>query len=261
MRRLLRVIKVPFIYLIKIQEERRNWLMRFLSNSILMRRLLRPIKWLMVYLIQTKEDRRHWLVDSWDNWKLGRDFHIQFLKGRNLQPAHYLLDIGCGTLRGGLPLINYLQEGHYFGIEVRENALNEGRKEIMEANLEGKQPKLFLSPDISELIIEQQFDYIIAFWVLIHLTDEILNNTLAFVSKHLSKQGVFYANVNIGDREKGSWREFPVVWRPFQFYSQACAAQGLLVSDLGTVKDQGHITNIEIQDTQRILKITKHSQS
>lgn len=184
-----------------------------------------------------------------------RDFQIRFLSDMALDPKHYLFEIGCGTLRGGVPLIQYLENGHYFGVEVREEVLDEGRKELREAGLEGKNPTLLLSPDISQLTVNRKFDYIWAFSVLIHMNDKILNDTLDFVSRHLSKEGVFYTNVNIGDRKEGNWQGFPVVARTFNFYSQACAMNGLLVSDLGTLTDLGHMANVDSQDNQRMLRI------
>jgi len=186
-----------------------------------------------------------------------RDFQIKFLRDMGLKHEDYLLEIGCGTLRGGVPLIQYLEKGHYYGVEVREAALNEGRKELREAGLEGKNPTLLLSADIAQLSINRTFDYLWAFSVLIHLNNEILNDTLDFVSKHMSEEGAFYANVNIGERNEGNWQGFPIVWRPFDFYSRACAMNGLVVSDLGPLKKLGHLANDESQDKQRMLKISK----
>ena len=140
-------------------------------------------------LVQGKKERRHALVGPAGLWKEKRDFQFQFLRERNLQAEHYLLDIGCGTLRGGIPLIDYLQEGHYFGIEVRAETLAEGRKELCEEGLVGKSPTLLLSEDISQLVIDQQFDYMWAFSVLIHMADDILDRTLAFVSRQLTDTG------------------------------------------------------------------------
>jgi len=206
-------------------------------------------------LTYSKKERRHALVGPAKLWQMKRDFQIQFLRDMGLRPNDYLLEIGCDTLRGGVPLIQYLAKEHYFGVEVREKVLEEGRKELKEAGLEGKSPTLLLSTDIAQLTINRKFDYLWAFSVLIHMNDEILNDTLNFVSKHLSEKGVFYANVNIGANKEGNWQGFPVVWRTFDFYSRACAMNNLLVSDLGPLKELGHIANVESQDTQRMLKI------
>jgi cyclopropane fatty-acyl-phospholipid synthase-like methyltransferase len=217
----------------------------------LLNKLIRPI----IPLTYSKKERRHALVGHAKLWKMKRDFQIKFLGNMGLKPEDYLLEIGCGTLRGGLPLIQYLNKGHYFGIEVREQALKEGRKELKEAGLEEKNPTLLLSPAIAQLTINRTFDYLWAFSVLIHMNDEILNDTLEFASKHLSEKGIFYANVNIGESKEGNWQGFPVVWRTFDFYSRACAMNGLAVADLGPLKALGHRANIESQDTQRMLKI------
>ena len=223
-----------------------------------MKDVLKALKRRVSSLAYTNAKRRHALVGPADLWKMKRDFQIQFLKDMKLKLEHYLLDIGCGTLRGGIPLIDWLQDGHYFGVEARAKALDEARNELREAGLEGKKSTLLLSPDISQLTIERTFDYVWAFSVLIHMTDEILNHTLAFVTKHLSERGVFYANVNIGDtREEGNWCEFPVVSRTFEFYSHACAMNDVVVSDLGPLKSLGHVSNVISQDTQRMLSITQ----
>ena len=225
-----------------------------------MKRLLRPLSRRLRNLIQTKKEHRHALVGPPSLWKMKRDFQIQFLKNMNLQPDHYFFEIGCGTLRGGLPIIDYLQDGHYFGADVRGEVLDEGRKELTEARMESKKSTLLLAPDISKLKLNRKFDYIWAFSVLIHMSDKILNDTLLFVSRHLSDKGIFYANVNIENSHKiedGNWQEFPLVVRSFDFYNQACANNGLFVSDIGMLKEHGHIANVESQDSQRMLKIIK----
>jgi len=84
-------------------------------------------------LLQTKQERRHALVGPANLWKMKRDFQIQFLSNVGLKPEHYLFEIGCGTLRGGVPLIQYLESCHYFGFGVREKAIDEGRKELGDA--------------------------------------------------------------------------------------------------------------------------------
>ena len=216
----------------------------------LLKKLVRHIR----RFTQERKERRHSLVGPAHLWKIKRDFQIQFLKGMNLKPNHYLLEIGCGTLRGGIPIIDYLQDGNYFGIEVRNKALDEGRKELKESGLEGKNPTLLLSSDISELALDRKFDFIWSFSVLIHLQNKILNDTLNFVSNHLSEEGVCYANVNIGEGKDGSWQGFPVVKRTLNFYIQACSMHGLIVSDIGSLKELGHVAKF---NNQRMLRITR----
>lgn len=208
-------------------------------------------------LITTKQERRHAMVGPAELWKMKRDFQIRFLKSAGLAPAHYLLDLGCGTLRGGIPLIEYLQPGHYYGIEVRAEALAEGRKELREAGLEGKQPVLLQSNDISQLSVAQQFDYSWAFSVLIHMQDPILDQTLGFIARRLAPDGAFYANVNIGEEYSGSWQGFPVVSRTLEFYRDQCARHDLALADLGPLSEHGHISGVKEQDIQRMLRITR----
>jgi hypothetical protein len=50
------------------------------------------------------------------------------------------MDIGCGTLRGGILMIQYLNTGNYYVMGVRNHVLDEGRKEIKAAKLVDKKP-------------------------------------------------------------------------------------------------------------------------
>jgi cyclopropane fatty-acyl-phospholipid synthase-like methyltransferase len=202
-------------------------------------------------------EKRHAMVGPAKLWKMKRDFQIQFLKRVGLEPQHYFLEIGCGTLRGGIPIIEYLEKGHYFGIESRKNVLEEGKKELHEANLAKKVPILIATDNISSVKLQMEFDYIWAFSVLIHMKDEILNDCLALVSKHLKMDGHFYANVNTSTEPDGEWEGFPVVHRSLKFYEKACHKNGLRMSTIGTLKDLGHITGIKTHDEHEMLKISK----
>ena len=88
------------------------------------------------------------------------------------------------------------------------------------------------------------------------MNDDMLNQTLNFVSRHLANEGAFFANVNVGSYKEGSWQGFPVVWRTLDFYTDMCSENKLAVSNLGPLKDLGHISSIESQDTQRMLRVS-----
>ncbi len=222
-----------------------------------MRNLLRALRHYWNGLLLTPTERRHSLVGPSKLWKMKREFQIKFLKNAGLKPQHVLLDIGCGTLRGGIPIIEYLENKHYFGIESRKDVLDEGRNELDELGFMHKEPNLVAEANILDVNLTEKFDYIWAFSVLIHMHDGVLCDTLDFVSSHLLDVGVFYANVNIGSGESGNWQGFPVVWRSLSFYEQTCLRYGLKIADIGSLKDCGHLSNNEAQDQQRMLKICK----
>ena len=71
-----------------------------------------------------KATRHHW-VGPQDLWRMKRQFQIDFLLRMGLQPDEDLLDLGCGTLRGGIPMIEYLHAGKYVGVDVRAEVLAE----------------------------------------------------------------------------------------------------------------------------------------
>lgn len=208
-------------------------------------------------LLSTRAERRHSLVGPARLWQLKRGFQIDFLKRVGLRPEHRVLDIGCGTLRGGLPIIEYLESGHYCGIELRWNVLSQGIKELRDTRLTDKNPRLIAMTDISDVALGTEFDFIWAFSVLIHMTDEILADTLQVVSSHLADEGACYANVNIGSRRDGQWRGFPLVWRDLGFYERICSRNGLTMLGVGSLKSLGHETGIDSQDRQLMLRIQR----
>lgn len=223
------------------------------DSLVMLKAILKEVSW---FLVATPAERRHRKAGPMHLWKSKRDFQIRFLKEVGLKPEHYLLDIGCGTLRGGIPIIEYLEKGHYFGVESRADVLAEGRKELHEANLEDKEPVLIVSENLSSLDIGVTFDYIWAFSVLIHMTDEILNDCLCFVNQHLKNSGAFYANVGIGPRRDARWRwqRFPVVWRTWEFCREVSLRNSLHVTDMGTLESLGDVSGIRSIDEQRMLK-------
>jgi cyclopropane fatty-acyl-phospholipid synthase-like methyltransferase len=219
----------------------------------ILRGLFKEIGW---RLTATKAERRHRKVGPLQLWKKKRAFQIRFLKDAGLKPTHRVLDIGCGTLRGGIPIIAFLDKGNYHGVEVRADVLEEGRKELREAGLEGKEPRLTVAESLRSLDLPVKFDYIWAYSVLLHMSDEILSDCLDFVDRHISQSGSLYANVCVGERRETrlGWQGFPVVWRSWDFYREAAARRSLHVEDWGTLESLGDVSDVRIMDEQRMLR-------
>lgn len=203
---------------------------------------------------------RHGLVGPANLWEMKRRFQIAFLRQVGLTPRHTLLDLGCGTLRGGIPLIDYLESGHYAGVEVRRAVLDEGRRELVECRLTDKHPQLVHCERLGNLDLGRTFDVAWAFQVLIHMHDDALVEAIAAVARHLHEHGVLYATVNVGSEPPGTWQGFPVIHRERAFYEDVFRRQGFVASDLGALTAFGHVVpgvSFERQSAQRMLKATR----
>ena len=203
--------------------------------------------------------RRAALVGPPEQWATQRRFQFEFLTSHGLQPEHRLLDIGCGTLRGGIPLIEYLHAGNYTGVEVRAAVLDEARKELAESGLDHKDPVLIHAEDPSQVQSAEPFDFVWAFMVLIHMPDEVVDAYLRLVSQRMTEGGEFYANVALGDRGEDQWQGFPVVFRPREFYQRSASAHGLSMSEVGALGSLG--PSIEVGRHTMMLRFTHASRA
>lgn len=209
-------------------------------------------------LAAPRKVKRHAFVGPLHLWERKREFQIGFLTDAGLIPSNFLADIGCGTLRGGIPIIAYLDAGHYYGIESRPAVLEEARQELHDAGITAKEPVLTAAPNLSALDLGQQFDHILAYAVLIHMTDDVLDQCLTFVARRLAPAGQFHANVGLGEHHasKVKWQGFPIVWRSWEFYSEKAQLHGLRVEDKGTLASLGDVSDVGTIDEQHMLRFT-----
>jgi SAM-dependent methyltransferase len=188
-----------------------------------------------------------------------RKFQNDFLLSKGLKEDHSFIDIGCGVLRGGLPIIEYLSTSKYYGLDINQEALKVGKRYIKEANLELKQANLIhIENAISDIKLSVLGDFIWAFSVLIHMTDDLVYDTLLFVKKNMADNGLFYANVNIGENKDGNWREFPVRWRTLEWYEETASANGLRVKNIGQLKDFGHKSVNDTREDDQFMLVFEH---
>jgi cyclopropane fatty-acyl-phospholipid synthase-like methyltransferase len=208
-------------------------------------------------LLAGKQARRHGLVGRPELWQLKRDFQIAFLREHGLEPGHVLVDVGCGTLRGGIPIIEYLDDASYIGIDVRAEAIEEARRELHEQGLEHKRPTLVAAPSLDGVDLGRTADHVWAFSVLMHLDDIRLDECLDFVRRHLAADGVCHANAITAELPPARWREFPVISRPVEAYREPAARAGLTLRDIGSLAELGHVTGLAHHDDQRMLELRR----
>lgn len=188
------------------------------------------------------KNRHNWVESGQhdtDHHENVRRFQIDFLKSQGLSPKSLLFEIGCGTLRGGIPIIDYLETGNYYGADVRQSVINEALKELKECNLQDKLPNIFLFTD-NNLQLNVKFNYFWSFQVFLHMSETKLEESLEFASRHLDKDGAFYATALLGDNEDEEWQGFPVISRPLELYQSKAKSFNLSTEVLGSLINLGY---------------------
>jgi 2-polyprenyl-3-methyl-5-hydroxy-6-metoxy-1,4-benzoquinol methylase len=172
-------------------------------------------------------------------WVEHRRFQLHFLKSIGLAKDSRLLEIGCGPLTLGLPAIEFLDPNRYTGIDVRAEVLDLAWSQIGRSGLASRNPRLLHSTSFGAAELgDERFDFIWAFSVVFHLTDELVDALFARISHCLAPGGVGCANINI-EHNEGTWLQFPFMKRDVDFYRRLAERNGMKVTELGTLASLG----------------------
>ncbi|MEE2850841.1 MAG: class I SAM-dependent methyltransferase [Pseudomonadota bacterium] len=134
-------------------------------------------------------------------WDVMGALQRDFLISRGLQPGHDLLDVGCGSLRAGRPLVAWLEPSRYYGIDISASLIEAGyTNEIVAAGFADRLPRenLFVTSDF-EIPFDNSFDAAIATSVFTHLTLDYLTRCLERLHTAMKPEGRFYATFFEGE--------------------------------------------------------------
>jgi cyclopropane fatty-acyl-phospholipid synthase-like methyltransferase len=130
----------------------------------------------------------------WDQLGL---LQFQMMQAQGLRPAHRLLDIGCGALRGGRYFIPFLEPFHYFGTDLNRTLIDAGLDHEL-----GAEQRLRLGPQNLMAIADfsfpddlPQMDFALAFSLFTHLSDNKIALCLENLRPRMAKQGALLATV------------------------------------------------------------------
>ena len=126
-------------------------------------------------------------------WEELGSMQFEFMRSQGLLPHHVLLDVGCGALRGGLFFVRYLDTGNYCGLDINASLVEAGRREIADASLLGKSPRLLVNENFEASIFGTQFDFALAQSVFTHLYMNHILRCLREVRRVLAPGGRFFA--------------------------------------------------------------------
>jgi SAM-dependent methyltransferase len=126
------------------------------------------------------------------NWDVIGPLQLEFLKAEGMEPGHVMLDVGCGTLRGGIHFVRYLDDGNYYGIDINPEMLEGGRAELELAGLADRRYTL-RATDSFAADFDRPFDFALAVSVFTHVPLNSVVLCLANLSEQLAPGGRFYA--------------------------------------------------------------------
>jgi hypothetical protein len=135
---------------------------------------------------------------------------VQFslLAHLGLREHHYLLDVGCGSLRVGRLLIPYLLPGRYFGIEPQAWLVQEGIAREVGADLVClKRPAFRHEEDCSLTAFGREFDFILAHSIFSHASQGQIRRCVGEAAEVMGPTSLFVATFMPGssDYEGDEW--------------------------------------------------------
>jgi hypothetical protein len=154
-------------------------------------RLLRRYRSLRYMLLRYPNKHRGEVGGRWE--AVGR-VQFDFMVHQGLKPQDTLVDVGCGSLRGGRLFIAYLDPEHYLGIDHAPWLIKAGLKhEIPKGLRREKRPQFVISERFEFHKFGKRPNYGIAQSLFSHLTKDDVLLCLANLRAEIREGGRFYA--------------------------------------------------------------------
>ncbi len=129
---------------------------------------------------------------------------FEFLLQEGLRPSHRLIDIGCGALRCGVPIIEYLDAGNYYGLDINASLIEAGKYELANAGLTAKAAQLLVSDRFEMSRFGSSFDFAIAQSLFSHLDKVGIAQCLAEARRVLRPRSKFFSTFFLAPRSEHS---------------------------------------------------------
>lgn len=134
-------------------------------------------------------------------WREHQEWQFEMLLEHGLKPHHHVLDVGCGVLRLGLPLVEYLDDDRYCGIDVREAYIRLGHRYLHQVAGTAKRYHLLCDDGFRFDRFGRAFDFAIAHSVFTHLSQEQIAECLRRLKGVMRPDGIFLWTILLGRRE------------------------------------------------------------
>jgi SAM-dependent methyltransferase len=137
-----------------------------------------------------------------EHWLEVGEMQFDYLIKHGLRPDHRLLDIGCGNLRAGWRLIEYLEPGNYVGVDLSPEILFAAQQVVVKYELQAKRPYLQVIDGTSLAFLPSAaFERVHAHSVFSHTPLDVFERYVEQVRDLLAPGGFFDFTFLEGARE------------------------------------------------------------
>lgn len=123
------------------------------------------------------DDHKKLIGGPTEYWNEIGTYHLDILKSYGLTPDMKILDVGCGSMRVGCKLIEYLDPNNYYGIDINLGLVEAGLNyEVPKYDLQDKitPDNFIITDDFSFEDFGVEFDFGFAHSVFTHLHSDKL---------------------------------------------------------------------------------------
>ncbi|MGC9380714.1 class I SAM-dependent methyltransferase [Streptomyces sp. MH13] len=177
---------------------------------------------------------------SRERWLALGQMQFDYLLRHGLRPDHRMLEIGCGNLRAGWLFIEYLDAGHYYGVDISPDILVSAQDTLQAQGLQDRLPALTPVRDLTlGFLPEGRFDVVHAHSVFSHSPLPVIEECFAHIGRVLAPGGWFDFTF---DRTEGE--EHHVLREDFYYRTETlialAAEHGLAARFMEDWEDLGH---------------------
>jgi SAM-dependent methyltransferase len=138
-----------------------------------------------------------------EHWQQVGRMQFDYLVEHGLKPQHRVLDIGCGNLRAGIHLIDYLEPGNYVGVDLSPEILFSAQQNVAKHGLQDKMPYLVVIDGTTlDFLPSGAFDVAHAHSVFSHTPLAVYESYVAQIGRLLAPSGFFDFTFIEGERER-----------------------------------------------------------
>lgn len=188
------------------------------------------------------------LVGPGDLFEELAQWQFEWVRNHGLSREDTLVDVGCGVLRGGVPIIRYLEPEKYYGLDISERTLSVARDRLREHGLQHKRPHLIKNDDLQFQELDGvKADFVLCQSVWTHIPPEYMEEFFENIGKVLNDEGVVLATYYEGSGSTPETHDDPnrseIDWfYPWSWLSEQADENGLEIERL----DREHPNNLDV---------------